>query len=322
MDHGILTISSSETGYTLYYQGVEISDTVYSEIQKTQSDGETELKNIENTMNTLKSEYQNLKTIYDKAYEDYKNATEEEKEQAEEAYKTALTNYENKVKEYNNKVNEYKTKSDEISAKIKDLTPTYVESNWIKTTDNKFAIDSSKFSGKKAFAVWAKLVSSDGTISYDEATYTVSGTKVADVKVESITLDKTSISINEGDSYTLTATITPSNSTNKSVDWSSDNEKIAKVENGKVIAISEGSAIITATTKDGSYKASCTVTVTKKSNTEPATKDEGKTEIEDKTTANGKLPQTGSSAYFIILAIASIGIVSFALYKKVKFLRF
>lgn len=83
--------------------------------------------------------------------------------------------------------------------------------------------------------------------------------------VTGIDLDKLSISLLEGESYTFTITIYPENASNKEVTWSSYNENVATVDdNGKVTAIAKGSAIITATAKDGSgvYK-SCEVTVIK-----------------------------------------------------------
>ena len=61
------------------------------------------------------------------------------------------------------------------------LIPKYNDNNWKKTTDNKFTIDTSTYTGKKAFAVWSKLKSSDGTISYDVEVYSVSGTKKDEV---------------------------------------------------------------------------------------------------------------------------------------------
>ncbi len=87
--------------------------------------------------------------------------------------------------------------------------------------------------------------------------------------VTGITLDKTSLEMTEGDSANLTATITPENATNKNVIWSSSNTEVAKVENGKVTALKEGTATITATSEDGGYKANCQVTV--KANIIPVT---------------------------------------------------
>lgn len=79
--------------------------------------------------------------------------------------------------------------------------------------------------------------------------------------VESVSLDKTTAEITEGETITLTATIKPENATNKNVIWSSSNEEIATVEDGVVSAIKEGEATITAKTDDGGKTAECKVTV-------------------------------------------------------------
>ncbi len=79
--------------------------------------------------------------------------------------------------------------------------------------------------------------------------------------VESISLDKASAEMTEGDELTLTATVKPDNATNKNVVWSSSNESVAKVSNGKVTAVSPGSVTITAKTDDGSKTATCQITV-------------------------------------------------------------
>ncbi len=219
--------------------------------------------------------------------------------------------------QYNDKIKEYNDKVEEINSKIKELTPTYVEDKWIQTTDNKFSVDVTQFSGKQAFAIWVKLVTSDEQTYYEEETYTISGTKKTEISVESISLDKTSLSLEEGSSYTLSAEITPSNATNKTVIWTSDNEKVAKVENGKITAISEGTALITAQTKDGEHTATCTVTVTKKAVTQnPSSTD-------DKTIAQGTMPDTGSVAVrIIILIVISLIIIGIICYKKIKYYNF
>jgi Bacterial surface proteins containing Ig-like domains len=60
---------------------------------------------------------------------------------------------------------------------------------------------------------------------------------------------------------TLTATVAPSNTTNKAVTWTSSNPNVATVNNGVITAVSVGTAIITATIADGNKSASCSVTV-------------------------------------------------------------
>ena len=79
--------------------------------------------------------------------------------------------------------------------------------------------------------------------------------------VESVSLDKTSYEMTEGDTFTLTATVKPDNATNKNVIWSSSNNSVAAVSNGKVTALKAGAATITVKTEDGSKTATCEVTV-------------------------------------------------------------
>ena len=90
---------------------------------------------------------------------------------------------------------------------------------------------------------------------------------VSPIYVTSISLNKSEVNIKEGDNITLVATISPSNATNKDIEWSSTNNNVAIVgTTGTVVGISEGTCYIKATTKDGSNKsASCLVHVEKKS---------------------------------------------------------
>ena len=83
------------------------------------------------------------------------------------------------------------------------------------------------------------------------------------IVVENLTLDKTTLEMTLGDDpVTLTTTITPENATEKTLIWSSSDEKVATVdENGKVSAVAEGTATITVKTKDGEKTATCEVTV-------------------------------------------------------------
>ena len=87
--------------------------------------------------------------------------------------------------------------------------------------------------------------------------------KQSPVLATSITLDKSSAVIIEGSTLKLTATVLPANVTNGRVTWKSSNTSVASVNyNGLVTAKSHGSALITASTKDGSnLSASCVVTV-------------------------------------------------------------
>ena len=84
------------------------------------------------------------------------------------------------------------------------------------------------------------------------------------VSVDSVSLDQETLTLTEGDTATLTATVLPENATNKTVTWASDNEEVATVADGVVTAVAAGSANITATTEDGGHTATCAVTVNAK----------------------------------------------------------
>ena len=79
------------------------------------------------------------------------------------------------------------------------------------------------------------------------------------IPVQSISFDKTKLSLYEGEEYTLTATIVPEDATYKDIQWSTSNAQIASVDNGKVVAIKKGTVTIKAEA-DGKI-ASCQVEV-------------------------------------------------------------
>ena len=100
-------------------------------------------------------------------------------------------------------------------------------------------------------------VNGSGTVEKTSGSGTVNGISVTGVK-----LNKTELSLEKGQTETLTATIEPSTATNKSLSWSSNKESVATVDsNGKVTAVAPGEATITVKA-DGGKEASCKVTVT------------------------------------------------------------
>ena len=101
-----------------------------------------------------------------------------------------------------------------------------------------------------------------GEVWIDDIEYGEYSANVAPVHATGVTLDKTSASVKQGKTITLTATVEPADAVNKNVTWSSNNASVATVSNGVVTGVTTGNAQITATTVDGSHTASCTVTVT------------------------------------------------------------
>ena len=83
-----------------------------------------------------------------------------------------------------------------------------------------------------------------------------------EVTVGYVKLDKTEVVINKGKTTTLTATVSPSSLTDKSVTWKSSNTKVATVTSkGKVKGVKAGTATITCTSNATGLKTTCEVTV-------------------------------------------------------------
>ena len=149
------------------------------------------------------------------------------------------------------------------------LTATITPSNatgdktvkWSSSNEAVATVDSNgKVTAKKAGTAVITATSSNGKTA--GCTVTV---KQKEIAITGISLNKSTTSLTEGESETLTATITPSNATgDKTVKWSSSNEAVAAVDsNGKVTAKKAGTAVITVTSSNGK-NASCTVTVKQK----------------------------------------------------------
>lgn len=85
------------------------------------------------------------------------------------------------------------------------------------------------------------------------------------VHPKSVSLNVSSASLNVGQTKLLTATITPADTADKSLTWSTSNKSIVTVDKtGKIKAVKVGSATITVKTNDGGYTSTCKVTVTDK----------------------------------------------------------
>ena len=84
-----------------------------------------------------------------------------------------------------------------------------------------------------------------------------------EISVTGVSLNTSSVSLGKGETTQLVASVQPAEATDPNVDFSSDTPSVAMVTSeGLVTAIEAGTAIITVTTEDGGFTASCTVTVT------------------------------------------------------------
>ena len=129
------------------------------------------------------------------------------------------------------------TSSDETIATVKDGVVTALKAG--KVTITVTSTSNSSVSATCEITVNAKVIPATG-----------------------IALDKTTAELTEGETLTLTATVTPEDATDKTVTWTSSDETVATVANGVVTALKAGKATITA--KAGEVSATCEITVNAK----------------------------------------------------------
>ena len=152
-----------------------------------------------------------------------------------------------------------------VEGETGDLTATVSPSNadnasvtWDSSDKSVATVSNGKVTAVKAGSATVTVKTVDGGFTASCAV-TVSA-KVIDVS--SVSLSKTELTLTEGDSETITATVKPDDATDKTVTWSSSDPAVATVDGGKITAVKEGSATVTA--KAGDKTATCKVTVEKK----------------------------------------------------------
>ena len=151
-----------------------------------------------------------------------------------------------------------------ITVKISDSTRNfYLYYKWDKDSSH-----STTFGKGEEVKVKAPAIAGPHTLLL-RASYTSSAPKdyetynfIVGIPVTSVSLDKSNISIDQGKTQKLIATISPSNATNTNLIWtSSDNKKVMVSNDGTVAGITPGTATITVTTEEGEKTATCIVTV-------------------------------------------------------------
>ena len=144
-----------------------------------------------------------------------------------------------------------------LTATVKPDDATNKNVSWSSSNSSVASVTDGVVTAVKAGTATITVKTDDGN-----KTATCEVTVVAkEIPVTSVSLDQTAVELAEGGEVTLTATVKPDDATNKNVSWTSSNESVATVDNGKITAVKAGSSIITVTTEDGNKSAICEVTV-------------------------------------------------------------
>ena len=123
--------------------------------------------------------------------------------------------------------------------------------------DSVTEIDEGAFSGCENLTIYGKKNSYADKYANN---HDIPFKAIVDVKATGVKLNTTRTWLGRGESYQLNATVSPSNATNKKITWTSSNNNIATVSNGKVTAKKDGTVTITAKTSNGKT-ATCKITV-------------------------------------------------------------
>ena len=148
-----------------------------------------------------------------------------------------------------------------LKATVKPDNATNKGVNWASDNEDVATVDNSgKVTAVKAGTANIKVGTKDGNKSA-QCAVTV---KDPVVNVTGVSLDKTELSVEEGATAQLKATVAPANATNKGIAWASDNNAVATIKNGTVTGVKEGKANVAVHTNDGDKKAIAKIIVTAK----------------------------------------------------------
>jgi len=144
-----------------------------------------------------------------------------------------------------------------ITATVAPLNATDKSVNWISSDPTIATVANGLISGLKIGTATITVTTVDGGYK------TACNVTISAVSVTGVTLDQTTLLLNEtSNPVQLTATVAPSNATERSVSWSSSNTAVASVSPSGVVSVQGiGTATITVTTTDGAKTATCNVTV-------------------------------------------------------------
>ena len=131
-----------------------------------------------------------------------------------------------------------------LVATVRPSNASFQSVTWTSNNTGIATVNNGTVKGVKAGTAAITVKTSNGKTATCNVT-------VKDVEPTGITLNNVSKMVKVGETFQLTATVTPSNAKDKSVTWSVNNSKIATVNNGLVKGVSIGTAIVTATTSNG-----------------------------------------------------------------------
>ena len=147
--------------------------------------------------------------------------------------------------------------TEKLFAQIAPVSANDKTISWLSSSDEIASVDANgNVSAQKAGEAWIKAISNDNAEAKDSCKVIVLQ-PVTGIQLDNMTFQLNGI----GESFELKATVVPDDASNKNVKWKSSDESVCVVSQGLVVAVGIGVCVIIATTEDGGYMATCTVTV-------------------------------------------------------------
>ena len=160
----------------------------------------------------------------------------------------------------------------QLSVVVKPENATNKKVEYSTTNANVATVDANglvKAVGEGRAYIYAKSADGPSDSVYVYVRKSVTPQPPKEVKVTNVSVDRRYLTLEEGENYTLTATVSPADATNKTVNYSSSDSRVATVDaNGNITAVKAGSAYIYAKSVDGPYAYSY-VTVKAKATPQP-----------------------------------------------------
>lgn len=160
----------------------------------------------------------------------------------------------------------------QLNVVVKPENATNKKVEYSTTNANVATVDANglvKAVGEGRAYIYAKSADGPSDSVYVYVRKSVTPQPPKEVKVTNVSVDRRYLTLEEGENYTLTATVSPADATNKTVNYSSSDSRVATVDaNGNITAVKAGSAYIYAKSVDGPYAYSY-VTVKAKETPQP-----------------------------------------------------
>ena len=311
---GTILVSGVEN-YTLYYQGVQIDESLYTDIinanNQAKIDFAAEKADLDSEGAELTAESAELDDMY---------ANLDTGDQAAiDDYNAKVNDYNAKKDDYNAKVDSYNTNLQDKQLELINMYPSFNANNWTLTKDGNFTL-STEFQGKKEYVVWAKLVKSDSTVVYNAELYTVNGTEQEDTTPPadttktltgiSVTKQPTKTTYKTGDKFStagMVVTATYSDGSTAAVtNYTYTPTGALKSGDKVIISYTEGNI-----TKTAAVSIVIATNTTNTTNTNSTTK--------DNTTVKGTLPYTGTGVLTGLFAIVTAGgVIGYIRYRQIR----